>query len=84
MLPSDAYVKAATALLRVHMLEQALQAAEESYRLQVEDYRFNLVSNLDVLQELEALEGARRDRIAAYYEARRFYWVLQAAIGERL
>ena len=80
----DAYVKAATALLRVQMLEQALQAAEESYRLQVEDYRFNLVSNLDVLQELEALEAVRRDRIAAYYEARRFYRVLQASVGERL
>ncbi len=80
----DAYVKAATGLLRVQMLEQALQASEESYRLQTEDYRMSLVSNLDVLQELEALEGVRRARIAASYEAKRFYWVLQAAIGERL
>ena len=80
----DAHTKAGAALGRLAALEQALEAAEDSYRLQVEDYRHSLVNNLEVLQALQALEDARRDRIAAYYDAKRFYWALQASVGERL
>ena len=65
-------------------LEKALAAAEENYRLQAEDYRHNLVSNLDVLQSLRELEDARRDVIHAVHETKRRYWALRVAAGETL
>lgn len=80
----DAYVHLDTALKRTAALEQALQAAEEDYRLQGEDYRLNLVSNLDVLKALQALEDARRDVIHARYEAKRRHWQLRVATGDTL
>ena len=65
-------------------LTGALAAAEESYRLQVEDYRRGLISNLDLLQELRTLQDARRDEIDARHSAKRLYWRLLAATGETL
>ena len=58
-----------------------MEASERNYRLQVEDYRLNLVSNLDVLRTLQELQDARRDAIATAYEVKRLYWNLQAATG---
>ena len=62
-------------------LERALAAAEENYRLEVQDYRLNLVNNLEVLQALEALQEARRDVIHTTYDAKRKYGQLLAATG---
>ena len=70
------------AMTRKAALDLALQAAEENYRLQVEDYRKSLVNNLDVLQALEDLQDARRDVIHETYEAQRLYRRLQVATGE--
>lgn len=80
----DALAKYKAAITISSLLDQALKAAEESYLLQVEDYRRSLVNNLDVLQALQALEAARRDHIHAVREAKRFYWQLRAATGETL
>ena len=80
----DAYVKSQASAKRTAALEEALAAAEENYRLQREDYRRNLVNNLDVLQAVQALEDARRDLIHARYEAKRLYWQLRASVGETL
>lgn len=78
------YAELASAMQRTDMLAKALAAAEENYRLQTEDYRLSLVNNLDVLQALEQLEQARRDWIAARYDAWRLHYQLKAAVGETL
>jgi outer membrane protein len=80
----NTYTKLQAAMARTAALEKALEAAEENYRLQVEDYRRNLVNNLEVLQALQALEDSRRDVIHATHEVKRLYWRLRAAIGEPL
>lgn len=80
----DAYVRLDFALAIASAFQKALQAAEESYRLETEDYRLNLVSNLEVLQTLQALQDARRDHIRARFDAKRRYWQLRVATGETL
>ncbi len=80
----DMYVKLQAAIARSEALTKARDATEESYRLQVEDYRLNLVNNLEVLQELHQLQDAQRDAIEAHHEAKRLYWQLRAATGETL
>jgi outer membrane protein len=44
-------------LERYEAMQKALDAAEKNYQLQQEDYRLNLVNNLEVLQALEDAEG---------------------------
>ncbi len=80
----DVYARLHAALARQAALEQALAASEEDYRLQVEDYRRNLVGNLDVLLALQTLQDARRDVLHAQYETKRLYWQLRVATGEAL
>lgn len=80
----EAYVSLQAALARRSALHKALAASEEDYRLQVEDYRLNLVSNLDVLETLEDLERAERDFLHVSFEAKRLYWQLRVASGETL
>mgnify|MGYP001576924734 CR=1 FL=1 len=81
---ADAYAELSAAIARRAALLKALDAAEQSYRLQTEDYRLNLVNNLDVLEALETLQDARRDAIGARHEAARRYWRLRAATGAPL
>lgn len=78
----ETYTRYQSSLARVAALEKAHQAAEENHRLQAEEYSRNLVSNLEVLQALEALQEERRDLIQAEQESRRLYWRLQVAVGE--
>jgi outer membrane protein TolC len=78
----DVYAKLQAELARRAALQRALDAAEENYRLQAEDYRRSLVNNLDVLQALETLQDSRRDLLASAYEVKRLYEQLRAATGE--
>lgn len=78
----EAYARWRAAVTTLDAFDKAREAAEASYRLQVEDYRHSLVNNLEVLQALQALQEARRDVIHADYEAKRRYWSLQVAVGE--
>jgi len=78
----DTYATLQAAMTRHAVLAKALDASEENYRLQQEDYRLSLVNNLDVLQALEELLTARRDVIHATYEIKRLSRSLQAAVGE--
>ena len=80
----NAYATLQGSIARYIAFLRALDAAEENYRLQVEDYGRNLVNNLDVLQALQALEDARRDVITAQHTAKRDFWRLRVAIGETL
>ncbi len=80
----DAYARYEAALAVHDALQKALAAAEENYRLQVDDYRHSLISNLDVLQTLQELQDARRNTVHAKYDAKRLYWQLRVATGETL
>ncbi len=80
----DAYTRLQSALSRSQAFAKASEATEESYSFQVEDYRLNLVNNLEVLQSLQTLQDARRELIHARYEAKRAYWSLRVATGETL
>ena len=78
----DACAKLQAELTRRAALQRALEAAEENYRLQTEDYRRSLVNNLDVLQALATLQDSRRDVIESIYEVKRLYEQLRAATGD--
>ncbi len=80
----DSYARFRAALGRTEALTRALDATQESYLFQVQEYRLNLVGNLDVLEELQVLQEARRDLIRAQFEAKRLYWSLKVASGETL
>ena len=80
----DAYAEYEATLAQVRTLTKALEATEESYQLQVQEYRLNLVNNLEVLQSLQTLQDSRREVIHARHEALRHYWKLKAAAGETI
>ena len=60
----------------------ARQAAQENYRLQAEDYKLNLVNNLNVLDALRRYKEIYRDWNVSYYETKKNYWALKVASGE--
>ena len=78
----DVHAKLDAELTRRAALQRAVEAAEENYRLQSDDYRRSLVNNLDVLQALETLQASRRDVIQSSFEVKRLYEQLQAATGD--
>ena len=80
----DAYVQAKSAGLQTDAYQKALSASEENYNLQKQDYGFNLVNNLDVLQAIQQLEDAKRSFIHSLYNAKRLYWQLRVAGGYTL
>jgi len=78
----DSYIKAYSAILRAKAMEKALKSAELNYSLQREDYRNNLVSNLEVLAAIQNFGNTRRNYMRAFYEKKRMYWQLKAAAGD--
>ena len=77
-----ALVRWQNSLERYKAMQKALEAAEKNYQLQQEDYRLNLVNNLEVLQAMEDAEEMRRGFIQVKNETRRYYWQLKIALGE--
>ncbi len=77
----DAYAKVSAEIARCNALKKAMDASEENYTLQQEDYRFSLVSNLDVLAAIQMRNDARRDYVHSFYDAQRMYEQLRAAAG---
>ena len=61
---------------------EAKDAARESYRLQTEDYRHNLVNNLEVLDSLRRYQDISRGWTSALYEAKKEYWALKVSAGD--
>ncbi len=78
----DAYINSQAALVQKGALAKALQSAELSYDLETQDYKLNIVNNLDVLTAIQNLHTARRSFIHVSYECKRFYWQLLVAAGE--
>ena len=59
-----------------------MAASEKNFNLQKEDYAHNLVSNLDVLEALQALFDTRRQANQTYYQMKENYWQFKVAIGK--
>ena len=66
---------------RYRALEKSLEAAQENFTLQSEDYKRRLVSNLDVLAALQSLFQAKLDANSAFYDMKESYWQLEVAKG---
>ena len=80
----QAYQNWVSSVDETRALREAVQASEENFRLQRDDYTHSLVSNLDVLQALEALHRTRLDANRAYYQMKENYWNLRIAAGEEV
>ncbi len=80
----DSYVRFESVLLIYQALKKAMSAAEMNYALQKEDYKFNLVNNIDVLDAIQKWQTSKRNYIHSLYEAKRSYWELRVACGETL
>ena len=63
---------------------KAVDAATESYKLQTEEYRRSLVSNLDVLAALQSLNNTRTSENQAFYQMKLDEARLKVATGEVL
>ncbi len=63
-------------------LREARDAVKESYRLQSEDYKLNLVNNLEVLDSLRRYQDVYRSWNSSFFEAKKAYWALKAAAGD--
>jgi len=77
----DSYVLACSSILRAKALDRALKSAELNYSLQKDDYKNNLVNNLDVLTAIQNFGNTRRSYMHSLYEKKRMFWQLQAATG---
>ena len=71
-----------SAVERAKAYEEAFQALERSYEIQEKDYRLNLVSNLDVLDALQNLQGIHIDANVSDTDAKRRYWFLRVSLGD--
>ena len=78
----DAYTTLTAAMAVRDALEKAYKTAKVNAHMQIRDYDRRLVSNLDVLTAIQALESTERDYIHALYEAKRSYWQLRVAVGQ--
>jgi outer membrane protein len=78
----QAYDNLSGSIAQTKALGRALTAASLNYRLQEEDYRRNLVNNLDVLDAIRTFSETKRSYSRARYEAKRLYWQFCIATGE--
>ncbi|HOW58394.1 MAG TPA: TolC family protein [Candidatus Omnitrophota bacterium] len=62
--------------------KEAVASAEENYKLQSDEYRRSLVSNLDVLTALQSLSQAQQNANQAFYQMKQDEARLKVAIGE--
>lgn len=69
--------------LQIEALTAATEAARKNYEAQARDYRLGLVTNLDVLQALTALQQNQRALDRARYASKLDYVRLQAAAARR-
>ena len=69
--------------LQIDALSGATEAALKNYEAQVRDYRLGLVTNLDVLQALTALQQNRRALDRVRYASKLDYVRLEAAAARR-
>jgi outer membrane protein len=73
------YAQAAAALRQVAAYQDAYAKAEKSYQIQVKDYGYGLVTNLDVLQSLSSMIEVKRARDKAAVQLRKQKTLLDIA-----
>ncbi|MDD5428749.1 MAG: TolC family protein [Candidatus Omnitrophica bacterium] len=78
----NAYIGLTTAMAVRDVMRKAYTTARTNAHMQIKDYDRRLVSNLDVLTAIQALENSERDYVNALYEAKRRYWQLRVAVGQ--
>jgi outer membrane protein len=78
----NAYTRMESAYKRHAALQTAVAGARKNLNLQSEDFKKNLVNNLDVLQAVEDLQIVRRQEVNSRMALGREYWALQVATGE--
>ncbi|MCB4792854.1 MAG: TolC family protein [Elusimicrobia bacterium] len=64
------YQAAVSSLGQVSAYKDAYEKAQKSYQIQLKDYRFGLVNNLDVLQAMTAMLDAKRSYDKALVQAK--------------
>lgn len=77
----DSHQSLISQLAQLDALKQSVELAEQNTQEQTRDYRLGLVTNLDVLQAMDAYLEAKRNFDRTRYRARQVYWTLQAAAG---
>ena len=80
----DAFVMFKVSGLQEKALEAAADASKKNYELNMEDYRHNLVNNLDVLDALQKYQDVRLRLNRAHYQALKSFWRLKVTVGETL
>ena len=65
-------------------LGEAVAAKKKDYELEAEEYKLNLVNNLDVLKALKDYQDLSRDLNQTHYDVKRKYWALKVAVGETI
>ena len=63
-------------------LEEAYQASKENYDILTEEYRLNLVNNLEVLDALERYQNVERRFRSAHFTTLKDQWKLRVATGD--
>jgi outer membrane protein TolC len=63
-------------------LKEAVDAAKSTYDIQSQDYRTNLVNNLDVLDALRRSEDSQNSWLETHFDMKRSYWKFKVSVGE--
>lgn len=74
------YASAASSVRQAAAYADAFEKAKKSYQMQVRDYQYGLVNNLEVIQALLNMLDVRQNRDAARIEARRDRALLDEAV----
>ncbi len=80
----NAYQRFHSSSLKAAALKEAMEALKKNYEIQTQEYRSNLVNNLEVLDALRRYEDIEVKSSSADMEARKNYWKLKVAAGETL
>ncbi len=71
-------------LAQLAALQEAYNISEKNYKANAQDYEYNLVTNLDVLQALTAYQDTERSLERVRYQAKIDYNQLEASVAHRL
>jgi outer membrane protein len=65
-------------------LQEAFDISEKNYKANVQDYEYNLVTNLDVLQALTSYQDTQRSLEKIRYQAKIDYEQLEASVAHKI
>jgi outer membrane protein TolC len=78
----SAYHSLKSSLQEINALEKAVTATEKNYKQQQKDYRFSLVTNLDVLEALSSFHNTKLTLDKTKIKAAQNWAQLQASVAE--